>query len=102
MYTEQDGVNDKSNDKSIEKLQKNILLLIQLAHETKKFDGIHRNKSNLDLFRTFVNFCLAHCCNSFTWYYKTYNIEISNTFTESDEALAILLFENIVEDLMGT
>ena len=33
MYTEQDGANDESNVQSIEKLQKNILSLIKLAHD---------------------------------------------------------------------
>ena len=63
MNTEQDGANDESNVEFIEKLHRNILALIELAYEPDKFDGMRRDKSNLDLFRTFVNFYLAHCCN---------------------------------------
>ena len=76
-------------------------MLIELAYEPEIFDGMRRDKSNLDLFRTLVKFCLVHCCNSFIWRYKVYNTEIYNICIESDEALAMLLFENIAEDLMG-
>ena len=53
---------------------------------------------NIDLFRTFVSFCLIHFTTSINWRYKACNMAISDIFTESDEALCILLIENNADD----
>ena len=58
-----------------------------------------RLDEDADLFRTFVEFCLVHFIKYTTWRYKCYNTPVSDIFTVSDEAMAMLLLENSVDDL---
>ena len=51
-----------------------------------------------DLFQTFVNYCLVHFTTSINWRYNASSTCISDIFTDSDEALCILLLENNAED----
>ena len=51
-----------------------------------------------EVFLTFVNICLVHFCSSMKWRYHAYNSVISDIFTESDEAFAMLLLENNAKD----
>ena len=53
-----------------------------------------------DLFRTFVNICLIALSNASVWRYKSYTNVLSEIFTASDEALAMLMLENNAADLM--
>ena len=46
----------------------------------------------------FVSYNLIHFTTSIYWRYNACNIVISEMFTESDEALCILLIENNAED----
>ena len=59
-----------------------------------------RCEKNTETFTTFVNYCLIHLTSSITWRYQAYNTNISQLFTESDEALCILIIENNCEDLI--
>ena len=45
-----------------------------------------------------MSYCLIHFTTSIYWRYNACNIVISEIFTESDEALCILLIENNTED----
>ena len=81
------------------KLQSSITPLIEFSHDTEKFDRMLQDTSSIDVFRTFVTFCLAHCCKLFKWRYTEYNTKISKFFTELDKALAMLFLDNITEDL---
>ena len=58
-----------------------------------------RVNEDTDLFRTFLEFCLIHFVSSTSWRWKAYNVPISEIFTPSDEAMAMLLLENCIEDL---
>ena len=58
-----------------------------------------RLNEDTDLFRTFLEFCLIHFVSSTSWRWKAYNVPISEIFTPSDEAMAMLLLENSIEDL---
>ena len=51
--------------------------------------GIHDNSYE---FITCVNSCLVHFTQLQTWRHKYYDTDISNIFTVTDEALAILLW----------
>ena len=76
-------------------------IITNLVELTANVDGlIHLrvDTGNIDLFRTFINYCLVHFSTSMNWKYKAYNTLISDIFTESDEALCILLLENNAED----
>ena len=51
-----------------------------------------------EVFATFINLCLVYFCLSMNWRFKAYNTVVSEIFTESDEAFAMLLFKIIVND----
>ena len=53
---------------------------------------------NIELFQTFVSYCLIHFTTSLNWQYKACSVVISEIFTVSDEALCILLLENNAAD----
>ena len=53
-------------------------------------------------FETFVELCLIHFVPCFTWRWKAYNNALSDIFTASDEAMAMLLLENIEDELRQT
>ena len=53
---------------------------------------------NKAVFSKFVNIYLVHFCSSMKWCYTAYNTVVSDIFTESDEAVCILLLENDVDD----
>ena len=53
---------------------------------------------NKAVFSTFINICLVYFCSLMNWRYTTYNTVVSDIFTESDEALYMLLLENNVDD----
>ena len=77
---------------------KKIKDLIELAGDSNKFENIRMSKDNQEVFGTFVNYCLVHLTTSVNWRYKAYNTCISDIFTETDEALAMLLLENNIDD----
>ena len=81
-----------------EKVIKNITNLVQLAADTNAFDNMRLNSDNQEVFGTFVNYCLVHLTSSVNWRCKAYNTCISDIFTETDEALAMLLLENNIDD----
>ena len=72
--------------------------LIDLAVEGEGLERLRCNYDMLDVFRTFVSCCLIHFTTSMNWRYKACNSCISEIFTESDEALCILLIENNATD----
>ena len=63
---------------------------------------LRTNMDNLDLFQSFVNYCLIHFTTSMNWRYKACNTCISGILTEMDEALCILLLENNAGDYKKT
>ena len=72
--------------------------LIELAENNKVFEDMWCDVENKAVFGTFVNICLVHFCSSINWRYTAYNTIVSDIFTESDEAFAMLLLENKVDD----
>ena len=72
--------------------------VIDLAVEGEGLENLRCNIDMLETFRTFVSYCLIHFTTSMNWRYKACNSNISDIFTESDEALCILLVENNAED----
>lgn len=60
---------------------------------------VHRaNQDAFDLFKTFVDVCMIHMTESTIWKYKAYTKNMSDIFTPSDEAMAMLFFENNLKD----
>ena len=89
------STNDDSNSKSV---QENISKLVTLAAGDTGLIHLTEDIGNLDLLQTFINYCLFHFCTSMNWRYKAYSTLISDIFTDSDEALCMLLIENNASD----
>ena len=90
--------NEEENDSDqSDKWKENIIKLVDFV-DSREFPDI-RLQEDADLFRTFLEFALVHFVSCTTWRYKCYNTPVSQIFTVSDEALAMLLLENSVQDL---
>lgn len=55
-------------------------------------------QKQFSLFKVFVDLCLVHFVDSVDWKWRAYSTTISEIFTPSDEAMAMLFFENYVRD----
>ena len=73
--------------------------LIELLGDYDTFENIRMNSENQEVFCTFLNYYLVHLTGLVNWRYKAYNTCISDIFTKTDTALAILLFKKNTEDL---
>ena len=87
----------ESTEDQSDKWKRNIVKLIKFV-DSSDFPDL-RLQEDADLFRTFVEFALIHFASCTTWRYKCYNTPVSQIFTVSDEALAMLLLENSMQDL---
>ena len=59
------------------------------------------NLEQSDILDTFVNYFLVNFTTSLNWRYKSYNTNISDIFSESDEGLCILILENNAQDFLS-
>ena len=92
--TEEDSEDSESY---VEDWRRRMFKLLSVV-DTESFGNIRINDDK-DLFQTFVEFCLIHFATCSSWKWKAYNNVLSNIFTASDEALAMLLLENNINDL---
>ena len=90
---------EETEDHGEDKVIQNIKNLVELAGDSNAFDNMRLNSDNQEVFGTFVNYCLVHLTSSVNWRCKAYNTCISDIFTETDEALAMLLLENNIDGL---
>ena len=92
------GDDDDANIHLTEK--RRLGALVQMVKQDKDgsmFMNIRQN-DNKEFFDTFVNICLVHLTSVSEWRSKMYSNVIKDIFTVSDEAFAMLLFENHVDD----
>ena len=97
------GGNDQTegsedDERSKTELKKNIMCVVDAIMSDEGLLVMRTHADNFNLFKSFVNYCLVHFTSSINWRYKAGNSCISEIFTESDEALCILLMENNVDD----
>ena len=59
------------------------------------------NSDHSDIFDTFVNYFLVKFTTSLNWRYKSYNTNISDIFSISDEDICILILENNAQDFLA-
>ena len=85
-----------------DKVKEKMMKIIDMAVEGKGLEKLRCESDNMHIFRTFVSYCLIHFTTSINWRYKACNSTISQIFTESDEALCILLIENNAKDFART
>ena len=90
--------NINQDEDSTEIVMKKMKTLIELAASDGGLENLRKNQELKEVFLTFVNTCLVHFCSSMTLRYAAYNTVISDIFTESDEAFAMLLLENNAKD----
>ena len=85
-------------NENIDEVKDNMKKVIDLAVEGEGLENLRCKIEMLGIFQTFVSYCLIHFTTSMNWRYKACNSCISDIFTESDEALCILLIENNADD----
>ena len=95
---EKDNITSTNDDSNSKTVQENISKLVTLAAGDTGLIHLREDIGNLDLLQTFINYCLFHFCTSMNWRYKAYSTLISDIFTDSDEALCMLLIENNASD----
>ena len=93
---EENVIQDDENSK--ETVIAKMKALIDLAADAEGFENMRKCPEHKEVFFTFVNICLVHFCSSMKWRYAAYNTLLSDIFTESDEAFAMLLLENNATD----
>jgi hypothetical protein len=81
------------------KSKERLIKLVKLAMDEKDAFTNLRLHNNSKLFETFVEYCLVHFVGSHTWRWQAYIRNVSEIFSVSDEAFAMLLIENNAKDL---
>ena len=92
------GNNADGDTDTINTVKKKMNDIIRMAVEGKTLENLRQKSENIEIFETFVSFCLIHFTTSFNWRYNASSLVISEIFTPSDEALCILLLENNAAD----
>ena len=87
-----------NNETSRTEVKNKIMSVVNAIMSEEGLFVMRTSAENFDLFQSFVNYCLVHFTTSMNWRYKASNLCISEIFTESDEALCILLLENSIDD----
>ena len=90
--------NMEAGNEEINEMKEKMKQIINIAVEGEGLENIRCNMDMFDIFRTFVSYYLIHFTTSMNWRYKACVTCISEIFTESDEALCILLIENNADD----
>lgn len=91
------GEEDRMNSEITEDhdtVKNDIYQLIQQAATSKGLVNMRVNLDQSKLFDTFVNYCLVNFTTSLNWRYKSYNTNLSDIFTKSNESLCMLILEN--------
>ena len=88
----------EDRDERINEVKEKMKKIIDIAVEGEGLENIRCKMEMFDMFQTFVSYCLIHFTTSINWRYKACNTCISEIFTDSDEALCILLIENNADD----
>ena len=96
---EEERVNSEIQDDH-DTVKEGIYLLIQQAATSEGSIHMRVNLNQSKVFDIFVNYCLVNFTTSLNWRYKSYNTNISDIFTESDESLCMLILENNAEDFL--
>ena len=91
---------DTSNDniENSDDIKTKMMKIINIAISGQGLENLRTKSENIDLLHTFVSYCLIHFTTSINWRYNACSVVISEIFTDSDEALCILLIENNAED----
>ena len=81
-------------------VKEEIKKLVEKAATSEGLVNMRVNLDQSDLFDTFVNYCLVNLTTSLNWRYKSYNTNVSDIFSESDEGLCMLILENNAQDFL--
>jgi len=93
-----DIAEEANDDESTYAVKGKTKAVIHLAANSAGFENLRTSIVHKEVFATFINLCLVHFCLSMNWRYKAYNTVVSDIFTESNEAFAMLLLENNAND----
>ena len=95
----EDRVHSETTDDH-ETVKNDIYQLIQQAATCEGLVNMRVKSEQSKLFDTFVNYCLVNFTTSLNWRYKSYNTNLSDIFSESDESLCMLILENNATDFL--
>ena len=93
------NVEENENEGS-DGVKEEIKKLVEMAATPEGLVNMRVKLDQRHLFDTFVNYCLINFTTSLNWRYKSYNTNISEIFSESDEGLCMLILENNAEDFL--
>ena len=96
--SEETDHNEENDDETNENVKSKMMQIIEIAVAGEGLENLRMKEENIDLLHTFVSYCLIHFTTSINWRYKACCAAISDIFTESDEAMCILLIENNAAD----
>ena len=71
---------------------------INIAKAGNVLENLRTKSENINLLQTFVSYFVIHVTTSIYWQYNACDIVVLKIFTESNDALCILLIENNAED----
>ena len=95
-----DEESDTTDDNAeiFKEVKERMMKIINCTITGEGLENLRTKLENIDMFHTFVSYCLIHFTTSINWRYKACSVVVSEIFSESDEALCILLIENNAED----
>ena len=84
----------------LSKRRENVVELIEFCSSEDDTKGLLnlRKAGNEEHFITFLDVCLIHYIESSEWRYRCYAQPVSELFTTSDEAMAMVFLENYLND----
>ena len=91
-----------SEENTKEEKVDNTATLIKVASNIKEFENMNIDPTCIFFSVTFVNLCLVHFTKSRKIYYNVYNSSISEMFTVTNEALAMILLINHADGVNNT
>ena len=81
--------NVDNDDEMKENVKCKMMKVIDIAVAGEGLEKLRTKEENIDLFHTFVSYCLINLMTSINWRYKACSAMISDIFTESDKALCV-------------
>ena len=68
-----------------------MIAWMELVQDENIFEKMWLDVGSLEIFGTFISFCVVYFSTLLNWRYKSYNTIISDILSESSEALDMLL-----------
>ena len=91
IWNSEETNSNVDNDEEInENVKGKMMKIIDIAVAGEGLENLRTKEENIDVFHTFVSYCLIHFITSINWRYNACSAVILDIFTELDEALCML------------